>query len=127
MEEGFFGKKMPRKLVEATMEARKANKKFSEELRKWHEKCQREKEAPIRERWLEWLRGLARGIKVDLILDDLQIHPRDTYFLATLESMKAHGFPDEFLNELITEIDSGLLPDKSKEFLRERIPLRVEG
>ena len=34
MEEGFFGKKMPRRLVEAVMKAREANRKFQEELKK---------------------------------------------------------------------------------------------
>jgi len=123
MEEGFFGKKMPRRLVEAVMKAREANRKFQEELENWHEKCQREREPPIREEWIEFLSGLARGVKMDLILDNLQVDPRDTYFLATLESMKAHGFPDEFLNGLIEKID---LPEKSKQYLREHLPLQIE-
>ena len=126
MEEGFFGKKMPRRLVEAVMEAREANRKFSEELKKWYRRCQREKEALPRERWVEWLRGLANGIEMDIIFDNLQFEPRDTYFLATLESMKANGFPEEFLNEIIEEINPVDLPEKSKQILRKRLNLQLE-
>lgn len=123
LEKEFLRKrKLPKALVNAIVEARKANKIFQAELRKYYEKCEKEKLTPV-VWWIDILEVIAKGVDMDLALDELQIPPKSRFFLATLESLKAHGFPDEFLDTLITEIDSKYLDDEAKQFLREEIPL----
>jgi len=40
--------------------------------------------------------------------------------------MKANGFPEEFLNEIIEEINPVDLPEKSKQILRKKLNLQLE-
>jgi len=60
------------------------------------------------------------------ILAVLQVHPNTEEFLRILESLKAHGFPEDFVNELISEIPSQFLSGPAKDNLRSHLQLSVE-
>jgi len=126
-EEYLEKKIIPVALMQAVLKAReasKAQKDFHKELALYLKKCQRHELKP-RIQWLDLLRWLSEGRETMDILEALQISPTSIHFLEILESLKAHGFPDEFLNGLILEIPSAFLDSKAKETLRVRIPLDI--
>ena len=123
----FEKRKIPDTLVTAVIEARKASeaqKKFQTELNTYIDKCQREKLRP-KAQWIKLLQWFSEGREIDDILEALQVHPRSINFLEIFESLKAHGFPDWFLNKLISEISSDSLDDKAKANVKLQLHLNL--
>jgi len=128
LEKDFLEKrKLPEQLVVAIINARKASeaqKEFQKEFDGYLDKCKRGRLTP-KTQWLKMLQWLAQGKDMASILDALQIHPREERFLKFLESLKAHGFPDYFLNKLISEIPSDSLSNEAKDNLRKWLRLNL--
>lgn len=117
---------MPQRLVDAIVKARDANRTFNNELEKWLEKI---KNTPLepKNQWMIIIEGLSEGHDINLILEEAQIHPKTTDFRDILESLKAHGFSDDFLNALITEINPEHLNDTLKQILKKQLELEIEA
>lgn len=112
-------------VVQAREASKKAQKNFDEELARYLEKCQRDNLQP-KAQWLDLLKWLSDGKKMMDILEALQISPTSVNFLELLESLKAHCFPDMFIDGLISEIPQDYLDNRTKDILRQRIPLHIE-
>ena len=112
-------------VIQAREASKKAQKNFDEELARYLEKCQKEKSQP-KAQWLDLLKWLSHGKKMMDILEALQISPTSVAFLELLEFLKAHGFPDKFIDGLISEIPPDILDNRTKDILRQRIPLYIE-
>ncbi len=126
-EEYLEKKIIPTDLKHAVIKAREASeaqKNFQAELKAYLEKCQRNQLRP-KAQWLNLLQWLSEGRDMIDILEALQISPTSESFLEILESLKAHGFPDCFLNGLISEIPADDLDDARKENLRMQIPIEL--
>ena len=95
-------KEFPGKLVISIIQARKANKEFQDELNKYIESLKKNKLSP--DSWyMQFLEGLAENEDINLLLDSLQIGGMAV--VDRLESLKAHGFPKDFLIELAETIE----------------------
>ncbi len=97
--------RMPQVLIEAVIQARRICRKFSGEFAGFLEACESQgivlSERWSRDQWEEFLRGLAEGDDMRVLLDNVQIHPR--YWPGVLKSLRNHGFPEDFLEELAKE------------------------
>ena len=95
-------KEFPGNLVISIIQARKANKEFQDELNKYIKDLKKNKLIP-KETYMEFLSGLAMNADVNILLDNLQISGMSIADL--LESLKAHGFPKDFLTGVAETIE----------------------
>lgn len=123
-----MGKKIPRNLVKATIMARETSaiqKSFQKEMENYLKVCQERKLKP-KPKWLEFLQYLAEGKDIMSILDALQISAHSVAFLELLEALKAHSFPDFFIDGLIREVPYDVLGESRKDRLRDELEIEEE-
>lgn len=89
-------------LVISVIQARKANKEFQNELKEYIKDLEKNKLTP-KDTYMDFLIGLAKNADVNILLDNLQISGMSIVNL--LESLKAHGFPKDFLIEIAETIE----------------------
>jgi len=121
-------RKIPDNLIKAIIGARNASaakKKFHKEMDLYIKKCKSTGLKP-KPQWLDLLSYLAEGRNIMSVLAALQVHPNTEEFLRILESLKAHGFSEGFVNGLISEVPSQFLNDSAKDNLRSQVRLIVE-
>ena len=122
------GKKIPRNLVKATIMARETSaiqKSFQKEMVNYLEVCKQRNLKP-NPQWLESLQYLAEGKDIMSILDALQISADSVEFLEFLEALKAHGFPEFFIDGLIREVPSNILSEPRKDRFRHELQIESE-
>jgi hypothetical protein len=122
-------RKIPRNLVKAMVRARETSEvqeRFQQEMKMYTERCRARGLKPTT-KWLELLSCLADGQGIMTILDALQMVPDSEDFLKFLEALKAHGFPEYFIDDLISEIPSDSLSAPRKDKLRSELGIYFES
>ena len=123
-----MGKKIPRNLIKATIMARETSAvqiTFQKEMESYLKVCKARNLEP-KTQWLEFLQYLAEGKDIMSILDALQIPADSTEFLELLEALKAHGFPEFFIDGLIREVPYDVLGEPRKDKLRAKLQIEAE-
>jgi hypothetical protein len=123
-----MGKKIPRNLVKATIMARETSAiqiSFQKEMENYLKVCQKRNLKP-KHKWLEFLQYLAEGKDIMSTLDALQIPADSVAFLELLEALKAHGFPEFFIDGLIREVPLDILSGPRKDRFRHELQIESE-